>query len=212
MVIRFLPAIFCLLMAHISPCYSAIAYQESASGDLSNNRLIPTAVTLEVGSNEIHGSTGSNGSIDLDYFTVNIPTGFQLASITVLGDTAAGGSFSFIGIQAGNQITVLPNGGSAAGLLGWWHYSNGDIGTDIFDNMGIPSFGSTGFTPPLPAGAYAFWIQDFNPGVSPYGFDLNVAAVPLPSAMLLMPSGLGILSFLGFRRSRLQHAKCAHPS
>ena len=73
-------------------------------------------------------------------------------------------------------------------------YSAADFGTDILPTMGIASLGSSGFVPPLGAGAYTFWIQDFNVGLANYGFDLRLAAhtqgtVPEPAAFSLMLFG-----------------------
>lgn len=193
-------SIVVLSLALSSPSIGGVVYDEGASGDLSNSGLSPTKITVAQGSNEIHGVTGANPSIDRDYFSVDIPVGLQLTAIKVLPDTSVGGEFSFIGIQAGSQVTVPSNAFSATGLLGWWHFSDGDINTDILGSMGIPSAGSSGFTPPLNAGPYAFWIQDFNSGTTPYGFELTLTPVPLPAALLLFASSLGFLGLLGRRR------------
>jgi len=106
-----------------SGAYGAIAYDESVSGDLSNSGLTPTVVVLSAGSNQVLGTTGqSGGPTDRDYFTVTVPSGLELASLFVLSGTEVGGSVSFIGLQAGTQVTVSPNASNAVGLLGWAHY------------------------------------------------------------------------------------------
>jgi hypothetical protein len=161
-----------------TPCF-AIDYNEATSGDLSNNRLSTTSLgTLTPGSNDVFGTTGNAGGVDRDYFTFHVPPGFQLASLTVLPQTTSGGAFSFIGMQAGSQITVPFNATSAAGLLGWTHYRPADINTNILPRMGVPANGSTGFTPPLNAGSYSFWIQDVSAGTFAYRFRFEVQSAP----------------------------------
>ena len=64
------------------------------------------------------------------------------------------GALSFIGLQAGNEVTLPTNATRAAGWLGWDHYSPGDIDTDILPTIGT-GLGATDFVPPLGAGDYA---------------------------------------------------------
>src|SRR5262249_34295553 len=142
---------------------AGVIYNESVSGDLSNSGLAPTAVTVALGSNTLFGATGNPGTgTDRDYFTFTVPNGLLLTSITVLPGTVSGGALSFIGIQAGPQVTLPTNTQTAAGLLGWWHYSPIDINQNILGEAGIPANGSIGFTGSLGPGTYSFWIQDFN--------------------------------------------------
>lgn len=49
--------------------------------------------------------------------------------------------------------------------------------------------GSTGFSAPLPAGSYSFWVQDFNAGTFNYGFDFTVTQTPEPASWLLLMGG-----------------------
>ena len=86
------------------------------------------------------------------------------------------------------------------GLLGWWHYSPADIGHDILALAGIPASGSSGFTGPLGPGSYSFWIQDFNAGSFPYGFDFNLSPVPEPASW--SAALLGAAALLARRRVR----------
>jgi uncharacterized protein (TIGR03118 family) len=176
-------------------------YNEAVSGDLSNNGLLPTAVALGAGSNLVLGSTGNPGTgVDLDYFTVTVAAGTQLTALKVMAGTAPLG-LAFLGLQAGSQVTVSPSSGSPAGLLGWSHYAASDIGADILPRIGT-GFGASGFSGPLGPGSYAFWIQDFNGGVSSYALDLTVAAVPEPAAAPGLLCGLAALAGLARRRRR----------
>ena len=176
-------------------------YDESVSGDLSNNGMAPTAIAVGLGSNQIFGTTGRAADVDRDYLTFSVPVGMRLSAIIVLPGTQVGGNLSFIGLESGNKITLPTNAFDATGLLGWWHYSVADINTDILEDMAVPSFGSSGFTPPLGARDYALWIQDFNAGPLSYGFDLQIVATPEAGSfgMMLVPLA-GLTMALGRRR------------
>jgi MYXO-CTERM domain-containing protein len=194
--------LFCaaLALCASSSGHAVVAYSEAISGDLSGVGTSPTFVTVANGSNQVLGSTGNPGTgVDRDYFTISVPAGSVLASLKVLAGTAVLGGVSFIGLQAGNQFTVPFNQGTAAGMLGWTHYAPADAGVDILPRMATSGAGASGFTAPLPAGAYSFWIQDFGAGTASYSFELNVAAVPeAPTAAVLLAG----LAMLGLRRLR----------
>jgi hypothetical protein len=167
-------------------------YNESINGDLSGNGLVPTSLLFGAGSNQVLGATGDPGTgIDRDYFTFFVPEGMVLAGITLLPNTFVSGSSSFMGMQAGPQLTVTPSGGGAQNLIGILHYDNSMIGTNILPTMGI--------TGGLGTGAYSVWVQELG-GVVDYGFDFQVAPVPVPGAALLLVSGLAGLAALRRRR------------
>lgn len=128
-------------------------YSETTSGDLSGDRNNPTDVALTLGDNMI---TASQSSADLDYVTVTIPAGHRLAQIVVIAYSDP--DVAFIAVQAGGTFTEDPNSASAANILGGAHYGQAHIGTDILDNMGN-AVGFIGFTPPLEAGQFTFWLN-----------------------------------------------------
>jgi hypothetical protein len=143
-------------------CTSTLAagYSEKKKGDLSDNGLNPTTVKLTLGNNFISGKYGAkDGVIERDYFTIKIAPGQQLAGVWLEPETNVAFNVSFIGVQAGSQVTVPPTGGSPEDLLGWTHYSEDDIGTDILPAMGEGN-GAQGFVPPLGPGTYSFWVQE----------------------------------------------------
>jgi hypothetical protein len=193
-----------------APAAAAVAYDEGVSGDLSNNGLAPTLISLGVGSNTISGTSGRDqaGVIDRDYFTFTLGANEALTAINVLQGTVPIG-LSFIGVQTGNQVTVSPTTTTAAGLLGWTHYDASDVGTNILDDMGIAANGSTGFTGPLGPGTYAFWVQEASPGTATYAFDFVVAQAPEPSTWLMMLAGFGLAGVALRRGRRLQQAEAA---
>jgi hypothetical protein len=201
-------ALMSLFIGLGSSAFGGTIWNEAVDGDLSNSGLSPTVVRpMTVGSNDVLGTTGSGANgVDLDYFVVTVPTGFALASITVLPGTQSGGSVSFIGMEAGSEVTVSPTASSAAGLLGWWHYGPADINTNILPSMGVPTDGSSGFTPPLGAGQYSFWIQELSTGTFAYGFDLGLvstASVPEPGTFTISLIGLAMLVPALLRRRRV---------
>jgi hypothetical protein len=200
MIVRF--ALVALIAFHVSPSRAAVLHDETVSGDFPNDRSTPASLVVAIGSNQVLGNTGrsASGVVDRDYFAIRVPTGLLLTGITVLPGTQVGGGASFIGLQAGTQVTVDPNGSSASGLLGWTLYAPADIGQDILPSMNTTSQGASGFTAPLPAGDYAFWIQELATGTFSYGFDLHVAPVPLPAAAWLLGSALMGLGLIGRRR------------
>jgi hypothetical protein len=152
----------------------AAGYKESKSGDLSNDGLNPTPVKLKVGANTIDGNDGAaNGVIDRDYFTIKIAKGQTLASIILDPHTRIGNRFSFLGVQAGKQVTVDPNGNDPSQLLGWIHYSVSDEGTDILPGI-CNGAGAIGCTPPLGPGNYSFWAQETSTCDCHYRFIFNV--------------------------------------
>lgn len=184
------------LVAH---AYGAIVYNET-SGDLSPSGLAPTPVPVAAGSNQILGTTGFVTSADRDYFTITVPSGLELISLTILPGTGVGATLAFIGLQEGPQVTVPTQPVDATGLLGWHHYSSADINTDILPAMGTAGFGSSGFVPPLGAGDYTFWIQDTSPGRFAYGLDLVLAPVPEPGTLAMILAGIAAIGIVRRRR------------
>jgi hypothetical protein len=195
-----------------TPAIADLSYKEGPKPDLSNSGLAPTVIDLALGDNIIEGRTGrDNGVIDRDYFTFTLLEGEALSQIIFTNGTNIG--LSFIGVQAGNQLTVDPAAAVATGLLGWYHYSSADLGTDLLDNMGMPLAGSTGFTGPLGPGTYTFWVQEASPGprVS-YRFNFIVSefisAVPEPSTWAMMLLGFGAVG-MAVRRNRRRTLEAA---
>jgi hypothetical protein len=198
------------LAAGASPAAAAVAYDEGVSGDLSNNGLAPTPISVVLGSNIVSGTSGRDqaGVVDRDYFTFTLGANEFLSAINVLQGTVPIG-LSFIGVQTGNQVTVSPTTTTAAGLLGWTHYDAADVGTDILDDMGIAANGSTGFSGPLGPGTYSFWVQEASPGTATYAFDFVVGQAPEPSTWLMMLAGFGLAGMALRRSRRLQQAEAA---
>lgn len=157
-------------------------YSEKTSGDLSDHGLQPDTISITSGRNVVAGLFGTrvkpDGSrTDRDYFTVTLSEGQSLNSIVLDPKSDLGGAYSFIGIQAGSQVTVPPDGSSAADLLGWAHFGSGDEGTNIPPTIGAGS-GAIGFTPPLGPGTYSFWVQELAQCRCKYRFILTIGNSP----------------------------------
>lgn len=186
---RTTPQLAALLLAlgFAAPGLSAVVWDEANNGDLSNDGLTPTTLGVSLGSNIVNGSTGNPGTgVDRDYFRFTIPVGAALTSITIQPNTTVSGSSSFIGLQAGPQLTVTPSGVGVENLIGFSHYGNADVGVNLLPLL------AASFISGLPSGTYSLWLQETG-GPVDYGIDFGVTAVPLPAAAwLLMPGLLGL--------------------
>lgn len=187
------------LSAFFSPCFASVVYDESINGDLSTDFSNPTSVLIQAGSNQILGTTGrADGVVDRDYFTITIPQGLRLTRIEVLPNTTGDNidtPISFISVQTGATGTNPSTAQAplAASLLGYYLFGPADIGQDILDNLGQSNLlflPAQGFTTPLGAGTYTFWVQETAVNLINYGIDLQVQPVPVPAAVWLFGSGL----------------------
>ncbi len=172
-----LGALFCLAPLGAQ----AAGWNEAVSGDLSNDRFAPTLVSVVPGKNIVLGSTGNSGQgVDRDYFKINVPSGYTLRSIRLLGNTTVSGGASFLAIESGPQILVTPTGGGVSNLLGYTHYAPDQIDTDILPAMLI------GVSPPLPSATYAFWVQDTG-GPATYGFEFLIESIAESGDVPVLP-------------------------
>ena len=162
--------------AHVQ---AATVWSESVQGDLSGNRTAPSVVALLPGDNDVI-ATSQGG--DLEYFRVTVPTGAQLAGIALRSYSAF--DVSFIGVQQGSTFTVDAAAAQPDDLYGYAHFGPGQVNTNILDDIGA-GFDAQGFTPPLPAGTYTFWVQQLS-GATNYDLNFQVAPVPEPGALGLL--------------------------
>src|SRR4029077_18333856 len=186
----------------------AIIFDEAVSGDLSNNKAAPTALTLTPGSNSVIGTVnGFDNGDGQDWVSFTIPTGFVMASyVNSKYDSTDPQGFtgfqfgpSFSGDQfAEGSYAGYAHFGTAANNPDGNPVSSSTVGVNLLPLMADPTFapGASGFTPPLGAGTYTFLIQQGNAVTTGYQFDMNVRAVPETgsSLCLLGMGGLAILA------------------
>ena len=188
--------IFCAVLMVVLPAQAATLYSESASGDLSGNRFAPTSRTTIVGDNDLFVTTSGG---DQDYLTVVVPAGQRLSNLRLKAFQAS--SFdqtSFLGMASGTTFPEDPNLASGAQMLGYTHLNSFLLNQDLFPSM--HAFGTLGFTTPLPAGNYTFWMQQLGTSVT-YQLDFVTTAVP-------EPAGLGLLACAAFlARRRPSHRR-----
>lgn len=178
---------------------AAVVWNETSNGDLSGNRLAPTALPLVIGSNDVIGSVQGG---ELDYITFTVPAQVQFTKLALVSYVSSD-SRGFIGMQKGTVFTEDPATPNVANLLGWAHFGTGpgNVGTDILDDMGVAP-GAQGFVPPLPAGQYTFWIQQIG-ALTSYDFNFVLVSVPEPSSLASsVLAALALLWHCAARRCR----------
>jgi hypothetical protein len=188
-------ALVCFVASVPAPAL-AVSYSEGVNGDLSGTAASPTSLgTLGVGA---HTLTASTVTGDFDLLTFSLSSGTVLSSIIL--NSYSGSSVSFTGLASGSTWpTGLGGAIDPTTLLGWTHFGAlgpATVGTNILDDIGVGGFGSTGFTPPLPAGNYTLELQETGPIAVSFMMTFNV--VPEPSAGVL--AIIAIIGALAFRR------------
>jgi hypothetical protein len=192
---------------HPTAAFAATEWNEATAGDLSNDGLVPTPLTMAVGSNRVRGTTGNAGAgVDRDYFKFTVPPGAALSALQLLDDTNVSGGVSFIGLQAGPQVTVTPSGAGAENLIAFGHYGNDQIGGDLLPVIRV------GTPIALPAGTYAVWVQDTG-GPASYGFDFVITSTGggprVPAASTWALGVLALLLLAAARPGRAQNTMAA---
>ena len=145
-------------------------YDESVDGEITDDASNPLALALGGGSNILNGTVTAG---DIDYVTVNVPEGYVLSTLDLVS-YESGNDRSFIGIQEGTTFTEPPADTDVTNLLGFTLFGTATLGTDILPAIGTAE-GTQGFSGPLPAGDYTFWIQETADTSSIYSFNLNTA-------------------------------------
>lgn len=179
---------------------AVVVWDEGVDGDISGNRLAPSAAALVMGSNTLTAtSVGPPATADREYITLSVPADRKLNKIFLQAYTS-NDNIAFIGVQSGTTFTEPPTGTNVTNLLGYTHFGPDalPVGTNILPDMGMGP-GSMGFTPPLVAGNYTFWIQQTGTNPATYTFDFVV--VPEPGALAMLAIG-GVMLLAAKRRQR----------
>lgn len=169
-----------------------VIWNEAVNGDISGDRLNPSVAGLSLGVNTLIASSLTG---DREYIRLTIPAGLNLASIINV-TWESEDPIAFIGVQQGPTFTEPPTGTNVANLLGWTHFGSGPgtVGQNILPAMSA-SAGAIGFTPPLAANTYTFWIQQTGPLLATYRLDFVVAPAPGTAAF-------SAIAFAGVARRR----------
>ena len=182
-----LPAIAALLGAS-SIGHAGILYSESSSGDLPGDYTAPhSGGSLSIGENLI---SGSSVSTDRDYISFTVPAGMALSEIK-LTHFASTDDRIFAALTSGTT-SIDPDPATVQNrvglLLGYTHPGTANtsalLGTDILDDLAAGP-GAAGFSIPLPAGDYTFWIQQTNGQNVDYAFDLTAVPEPADAAWVV---------------------------
>jgi len=192
--------------------------------DTSNDFTDPTRITLTLGSNVLQESIGfseaealSPGSGDLDFFTLEVPTGLQLDSILVTETT--GFAAAFLGFAAGPTLDgspALDDAGRVAfanQALGFTLINFGSVDQNLLPELSTGLNTGQAISPvrfdgnaPLAAGDYAFVLQNRGEEILGFTFDFQTSAVV---ASVPEPAAAGILLLLGgFGMMRRQRRAC----
>jgi hypothetical protein len=191
--------ITCLVLC-TTPARAVDVWRETVNGDISGDRNVPSSAALVMGKNMLTAtSSGPSASADREYITFSMPADSKLSQI-YLDAWASTDQIGFIAVQNGTTFTEPPTGTNIANILGYDHFGPGayPIGQNILSFMGMAP-GTQGFTPPLPADNYTFWIQQT--GATPITYTLGFLVVPEPSALVMLAIG-GALACVSYYRRR----------
>jgi len=154
-----------------------LAYDELIDGDLSTDRENPTVRALAAGANSVALMTGGEGDRQ-DYLTVQLEPCMTLDSVFVQSYEGSGGDeIGALILQRGNTLTVDPTQAfnSIDQLLGFTLFGTANVGLDVLAMAGQGE-GAEGFTTPLPADNYTFWLNQTGPQAT-YELIFNVSLV-----------------------------------
>lgn len=164
-----------------------VFYDETVSGDLSDDRANPDVFALSVGTSgiimEARLSNLPQPEGDRDYFTVIVGAGQTLTEIIYTESSLPNGGFDdagFLAMQFGPVVTVNPDAPDPTPLAGFIIGSPDLVGTNVLGAL-------SGGLSELGAGEYAFWFQQTGEDLNRARFDFTV--VPAPGAMALLGMG-----------------------
>lgn len=206
-------AALCVLLA--TTVAKATIYKEAISGDLSDDKAAPTALALTPGFNSVSGTVAGfppEGTDPQDWVSFTVPAGFVMISY-VNAKFVAGDGQGFTGFQSGSSFSG--DEFVAASYTGYAHFgtaaqnpdgnptTSSTVGVNLLPLMADPNFapGTTNPTFPLGAGTYTFLIQQGDPTITHYQFNMVVrpVAAPEPGSTLCL-FAIGSLGILALRR------------
>lgn len=181
-------------------CLSGLAqaqhllWVESSDGDLSSNYLMPTSLTLLEGDNLL---TATFNSTDRDLFTITVPSGMVMDGLWMGGYAHSNANnVSFLGMQVGNTLSAPPSSTFpdeiGYTLFGAWALDGTNLLPIITSYPVLPD--------PLPAGNYAFWLNETTANAATTTLRFHATAIPeVSTSLLAMLGGIGCV----MRRKRV---------
>ena len=153
------------------PAYETGNYDETQFGDLSGDRFAPTVLVLGANTTQLTAAVISG---DRDYLTLRVPAGTTLSSL-VLTDYQSTDPRAFIAVQRGQSFSEPAEDADPAALLGYSLFGDEQLNINLLTAM-AEAEGVAGFTPPLTAGDYSFWVQQTSKLPTEYGFRFTLTA------------------------------------
>lgn len=170
------------------PASAMLIFNELSTGDLSSNPLLPTQLSVDVGSNFIDASVDAK---DRDYFTLKLPAGAYLSAIILRA--SSGSDATFLSFQSGSIFTEPAGTTDLRNLLGYASFFHSDVGTDLLQTLGSASE-AIGFDGAPDGEMFTFWIDQSNPSPANYQLEFVIAEVPAPATALLLAAAVAIPS------------------
>ena len=192
--------------------HAAFSYDKNSPTALPWSEILDIAGSVS----QPGGPSATVGGVspNAQYVSFTVPVGYVFTGLELV-DYNSADDRGFVGLQAGNQWTAVPNTttGALDGALAYHHFGSG-AGT-VYGSLCSQSY--TGVTPtsvcatdpvansdlftrsingpiagPLPSGSYTLWLQQTN--VTPVGFTFRATstAVPSPLPLLGLGAGLGV--------------------
>ncbi|MEO1794524.1 MAG: malectin domain-containing carbohydrate-binding protein, partial [Pseudomonadota bacterium] len=171
-------------------------YDENVNGDLSDDNTDPTDLPAFVEGSNIVTLFASDGNgdetgvpTDRDYFTIEVPTGFELSALTLVDYAAGGGSDNAAFIAISDEETInftaedifsTQTEPANSNLIGGLLIGATEVGTDILADLGSGVVAGSGFDGPLGAGVYTVWLNQ-NADVSRASLDFELTPVAAPT-------------------------------
>lgn len=176
-----------IIICRQTPVYAAIVYDEFISGDLPDSNTATPVLAVGAGSNEITGELGINPDTS-DSFFIDLRNGFRLDSIIVTKFPVSAN-----GYQIGFNLLY-------ANSLYYLNIDQAQSGVDILPLLN-PLWGP-GFSLPLQNDIVEI-ILISTLSRNAYGLDFVVSQTPLPSALILLLSGMFTLVWAGSRQKKI---------
>ena len=165
-----------------------VVYDESVSGDLSNNSVAPTSLgTIEDPLLLVKGSVQAPADVR-DYFTITIPKGVTLDAMRLIdyydGSNGGFGNTGYVMIDDG-PTSVIPSSANSSTFLGGSHlnrvrFSNATV--NMLDRMSSQVQGGSGFSYPMGSGTYTFNVQQTGFQESVYEIQFEFSGFEEPCA------------------------------